>query len=113
MARESVLFIPDINKWRKWELNIIEEIAKVNYAFVDATSHDNEEIPDRNIEEVPYSFIIESMELFQSLPLSEKQKIHFIHFNHTNAVIDTTSQQAEFVLKQGYRIAQVYDAIEL
>ena len=33
----SALFIPDINKWSLWEKNIVEEVKKVDYAFIDAT----------------------------------------------------------------------------
>ncbi len=30
---KSALFIPDIDKWDKWNKNIVEEIKKVDYAF--------------------------------------------------------------------------------
>ena len=33
----SALFIPDIDKWEKWELDIVTEVEKVDYAFLDAT----------------------------------------------------------------------------
>lgn len=34
---KTALFIPDIDKWNKWNRDIIEEVKKVNYAFVDAS----------------------------------------------------------------------------
>lgn len=34
---KKALFIPDIDKWQKWERNIIEEVKKVDYAFLDAS----------------------------------------------------------------------------
>ena len=34
---KSALFIPDINKWSLWEKNIVEEVKRVDYAFLDAT----------------------------------------------------------------------------
>lgn len=102
---KSVLFIPDIDKWEKWERSIIEEIEKVDYAFVDGTFYDAAEINYRNIAEIPHPFIIESMTILDNLPDTEKQKIYFIHFNHTNPVLDLESARAKEVIAAGYRIA--------
>jgi pyrroloquinoline quinone biosynthesis protein B len=32
-SKKSVLFIPDIDKWSRWERNIIQQVKKVDYAF--------------------------------------------------------------------------------
>lgn len=102
---KKVLFIPDINKWDIWNKSIIDEIKNVDYAFIDATFYDGEEINTRNISEIPHPFITESMELFKDLPQSEKNKIYFIHFNHTNPVLDTNSEQTKGIISKGYNIA--------
>lgn len=102
---KSVLFIPDIDKWSKWAHSIKAEIAKVDYAFLDGTFYDGEEINTRDISEIPHPFVIESMELFKSLSLEEKNKIHFIHFNHTNPLLVKDSKQSVRVLKEGFNIA--------
>ena len=34
---KSLIFIPDIDKWEKWETDITQLIEKVDYAFLDAT----------------------------------------------------------------------------
>lgn len=110
---KSVLFIPDIDKWEKWETSITEAISEVDYAFIDATFYDGEEINNRDISEIPHPFIIESMELFKDLPLSEKQKIYFIHFNHTNPVIDSESAACKRILENGFNIAQINTVLKL
>ncbi|MCB9284654.1 MAG: MBL fold metallo-hydrolase [Lewinellaceae bacterium] len=100
----SVLFIPDIDKWEKWDRDIIEAIKKVDVAFLDGTFYQDGELPGRNMNEIPHPFIQESMELFKDLPASEKSKIHFIHFNHTNPVIfDAGAREA--IEKKGYHCA--------
>ena len=109
---KKVLFIPDIDKWNKWEKDIIKEIKAVDYAFLDATFYSGKEINNRNIKEIPHPFIIESMELFKDLPLKEKNKIHFIHFNHTNPVLNNSIERKE-VEKKGFRIAKKDDVIKL
>lgn len=110
---KSALFIPDIDKWEKWGKDIIQEVSKVDYAFLDGTFYDGEEINNRDIAEIPHPFIIESMEKFKDLPTSEKNKIYFIHFNHTNPVINIESEQAKKVIANGFNIAQIYDQFKL
>ena len=104
-AKKSILFIPDIDKWSRWERDIVTEIKNVDLAFLDATFFDGDEINTRNIGEIPHPFVVESIDLFQSLPNSEKSKIHFIHFNHTNGLLIKDSNQQKKVLENGFNIA--------
>jgi len=103
---KKALFIPDIDKWEKWKTDIREAIAKVDYAFVDGTFYDGAEIANRDISTIPHPFIIESMKLFGDLPAAEKKKIYFIHFNHTNPVINEGSPQHRQVIQAGFNIAK-------
>lgn len=106
-------FIPDIDKWDKWKTSIIDAVAEVDYAFLDASFYDAKEINNRDISEIPHPFVIETMGLFDNLPKSERNKIHFIHFNHTNPLLDSGSQQSKKVIAQGFHIARKNDIIEL
>ncbi len=110
---KSALFIPDIDKWEKWNKNIIEEIKKVDYAFLDATFYSGKEIDTRDISQIPHPFIIESLEMFKELSKKEKNKIILIHFNHTNPVINPDSDETKNVLNQGFRIGKINDVFEL
>lgn len=110
---KSVLFIPDIDKWSKWKKHIVAEITEVDYAFLDATFYDGQEINNRDISEIPHPFVVESMALFESLPSEEKNKIHFIHLNHTNPLLNASSKQSQAVLQNGYRIARLGNSFRL
>lgn len=110
---KSALFIPDIDKWDKWDKNIVEEIKKVDYAFLDATFYSGEEISARDISGIPHPFVIESLERFKGLSPNEKSKIIFIHFNHTNPLIDINSEEAKNVLQQGFRVGQIAEVFKL
>ncbi len=103
---KKALFIPDIDKWQKWSTDIMDVIRDVDYAFVDGTFFDGEEINYRDISEIPHPFIIESMACFKDLPGAEKNKIHFIHFNHTNPVLRDSSAQSREVRARGFHIAR-------
>ncbi len=102
---KKALFIPDIDKWNKWERNIIDYIKEVDVAFLDATFFKNGEI-DRDMNEVPHPFVEESMQLFNDLSDKDKAKIYFIHFNHTNPLLIDGSEAQETVLKKGFNIAK-------
>ena len=110
---KTLLFIPDIDKWEKWDKDIREEIKSVDYAFIDATFFDAEEIDYRDISEIPHPFVIESMETFNDFSKSERNKVYFIHFNHTNPLLNPDSHQTKRVLQEGFQIAREGMAIKL
>lgn len=103
---KTALFIPDINKWSLWNKSITAEIQSVDYAFIDATFYDNTEINYRNLSEIPHPFVIESMETFRSLSTNDKNKIYFIHLNHSNPLVDPNSKASMEVESHGYHIAR-------
>ena len=109
----KVLFIPDIDKWEKWDADIIKAIAGVDYAFIDGTFFDGEEISNRDISGIPHPFIIESLNLFKELPPSEKDKIWFIHLNHTNPALDPESKQSKVISKNGFHVARINQTFNL
>jgi pyrroloquinoline quinone biosynthesis protein B len=104
---KKVLFIPDIDKWEKWRTNIVSLIKEVDYALIDGTFFSAAEVNNRNIAEIPHPLVQESMELFDSLPAKEKEKIIFIHFNHTNPLLDEASKEAKLVKSKGFKIAKI------
>ena len=110
---KKVLFIPDIDRWEKWDTSIVSVLSRVDYAFIDGTFYDGEEINSRNISEIPHPFIVESMTLFKQLPASEKKKVYFIHFNHTNPVLNLKSKQYKNVIENGFNIASIGQTIKL
>jgi len=110
---KTALFLPDIDKWEKWEIDVVALIKKVDYAFVDATFYNGEEINNRDISEIPHPFMIESMKKFKWLSKEEKAKVIFIHFNHTNPVLKEDSEATEAVLNNGFSIARRNDIFEL
>ncbi len=103
--KKSLVFIPDIDKWEQWNTNIIELIKKVDYAFLDGTFYENGEL-NRDMSEIPHPFVKESIELFSKLPLYDKQKVHFIHMNHTNPLLLEGSVAQKEVEQKGFNVAK-------
>ena len=112
-SKKKILFIPDIDKWEKWGRNIIDEIKKVDVALIDGTFYANDELPGRNMSEVPHPFVEESMQKFSALPATEKAKIRFIHFNHTNPLLKKESAEKNNVKAKGFGVTEEGMVIEL
>jgi pyrroloquinoline quinone biosynthesis protein B len=109
---KSALFIPDINKWSLWKKNIVEEVKKVDYAFLDATFFKEGEI-NRPMSEVPHPFIVETVDLFKNESLTTKNKVIFIHFNHTNPALQPNSKERNELTLLGYKFATEGERFEL
>jgi pyrroloquinoline quinone biosynthesis protein B len=108
--QKKVLFIPDIDKWSKWQRDIIKEVGMVDDALLDATFYQNGEIPNRNMSEIPHPFMEETIRLFEKSV--EKSKIKFIHFNHTNPCLRQTPAR-QSVINQGFSICEEGEIIQL
>jgi len=106
---KSFFYLPDIDKWEKWDRSIEEYINETDYSFLDGTFYNALELPGRNMSEIPHPFIIESMERWKDLPLIEKNKIHFIHLNHTNPLLQKNHPYRKQLLLSGYNIAKMGD----
>lgn len=92
----KVLFIPDIDQWQKWSMNIREVVESVDEAFLDGTFASADEIPGRSIADIPHPLMPDTRELLRGV----KARVWFIHINHTNKQLD-----APDVARQGTEIA--------
>ncbi|MFD1614288.1 MBL fold metallo-hydrolase [Gelatiniphilus marinus] len=102
---KSALFIPDIDKWNVWKRDIIEEVKKVDYAFLDASFFKAGEL-DRDMSKIPHPFTTETTTLFENESIETKNKIHFIHFNHTNPTIKDSHRLKDSIQNLGFRFAK-------
>jgi pyrroloquinoline quinone biosynthesis protein B len=109
----SAVYISDIDKWDRWDESIVEVLSRVSAAYLDGTFYAEGEIPGRNMADIPHPFIEESMRLFRSLPPEEKAKVHFIHFNHTNPVLDPDGDARRRVEEAGYHITEQLETFDL
>jgi len=104
--RATALYLPDIDKWSRWEKRIEDVLATVDHALVDATFFDGNELPGRDMAEIPHPFIVETMTRLETLPVAEKRKLIFIHMNHTNPALEPDSEASASIEAAGFRIAR-------
>lgn len=109
----KVLWLPDIDKWERWDRRIEDLIASVDVAFLDGTFFDADELPGRAMSEVPHPFISESLIRFAALPAKERAKVVFVHLNHTNPAATPGSAAQRQIEKAGMRVAREGERLPL
>jgi pyrroloquinoline quinone biosynthesis protein B len=109
---KKIVFIPDIDKWQKWNQNLAEVVVANDMVLIDGTFYEDGEIA-RPMSEVPHPFITETMALLKSLPVIERKKVLFIHLNHTNPALQPRSKARQQVIKNGFGIARQQQIIKL
>jgi pyrroloquinoline quinone biosynthesis protein B len=101
---KKYLFIPDIDKWEKWNRNIVDQVKSVDLAFLDATFYSADELPGRDIKEIPHPLVTETLNLFKGKP--ELSKVIFIHLNHSNKLLWDADALKQFFDDGFYRAIQ-------
>jgi pyrroloquinoline quinone biosynthesis protein B len=110
---KSAVFIPDIDKWESWDMDIRDIIRDVDYALLDATFFADGELPGRDMSAIKHPFVSESMALFKDLTDEEKSRVIFIHLNHSNPLLIEGSKERAIVEEQGFRVADEGMRLEL
>lgn len=111
--RRKVVFIPDIDKWELWERRIETVIESADVVLLDATFYADGEIPGRPMKDIPHPFIEETMQRLAKLPANERNKVYFIHLNHTNPALVIGSEAQQAIERKGFHVAQQGQRIEL
>ena len=110
---KSLAFIPDIDKWEKWHGSIFQLALNTDILLLDGTFYSQNEIPHRNMAEIPHPFIIESMETLSELNSENRSKVHFIHFNHSNPAIKDNSPAYHTIKSKRFNLAREGDRFNL
>ena len=101
----TVLYIPDIDKWERWDVSLEAALGDVQVAYLDGTFFAEGEIDRRDASEIPHPLIRETMERLASLPDAERAKVRFIHLNHTNPALDPASEASRAIRAAGFQVA--------
>lgn len=113
-ARWSILYLPDIDGWEEMKARhpdftleeLVRKVGPDGLVFIDATFWDDNELPGRDMREIPHPRVTATMDLLQGLPAQERAKVRFIHYNHTNPIRDPESAASREVIARGFGIAR-------
>jgi pyrroloquinoline quinone biosynthesis protein B len=80
-----LLWLPDIDKWEKWDRRIEDVVRTVDVAFLDGTFFSADEIPGRSIADIPHPLVPETVSRLSGR--AGAASIFFVHLNHTNRLL--------------------------
>ena len=103
---KTALFIPDIDKWEKWNRDLSQLAKEFDFLLIDATFYDSKEI-NRDISEIPHPLVTETIDLLSGLNIENRSKVYFIHMNHTNMMLNPDSKLSKLVTSKGFNIARL------
>ena len=103
---KKALFIPDIDKWEKWDRDLSQLAKEFDFLLIDATFYDSKEI-NRDISEIPHPLVTETIDLLSGLNTENRSKVYFIHMNHTNMMLDPNSELSKLITSKGFNIARL------
>ena len=112
--QKSVLFMPDIDSWDELDdagVSIEKLIASVDVAYIDATFYSGKELPGRNMQKIPHPTISHSMTRFAAQDAAFKNRIRFLHMNHSNPAQIKDSAEYQQVHALGFNIAQENETV--
>lgn len=101
-TQRSVLYIPDIDKWERWERSLEDEVGRVDLALLDGSFYSADELPGRSLAEIPHPLISETLTRLRIRP-ALRARVLFIHLNHTNRLLWDPELQRD---EEGPRVAK-------
>jgi len=100
----KVLWLPDIDKWEKWDRKIEEMAADEDLvSFLDGTFFTADEIPGRPIADIPHPLVLETVARFGGK--RPAGQVFFVHLNHTNRLLWDAAAESGLE-KSGFRVAK-------
>ena len=105
-STHSMLYLPDIDSWEAWKVDINELIVENDILLLDGTFYDKFELQNRDVTTIPHPSIRNTMKRFSVLDKIDRKKVYFTHLNHTNNVLRPESTERSDVIKKGFQIAQ-------
>ena len=100
----SLLWLPDIDSWEKWDRPIVRVLGGVAIAYLDGTFYSADEIPGRSISEILHPLVPHSVSLI-SAKGKPRATIFFVHLNHTNRLLWDRQTRVD-LKKQGFFVAK-------
>ena len=74
--------------------------------FLDGTFFTKNEITNRDVSKIPHPEILDTMDRLSNFSDADKKKVHFIHFNHTNGILNEDHKIYNEVLAKGFSLSK-------
>jgi pyrroloquinoline quinone biosynthesis protein B len=88
----------ECNTIREWFLKL-----KIDYALIDGTFWDKNELGGRDMTEIPHPTIVETLNRLGKRVKNDVE-IFFFHLNHTNPALNTSSKETSVINGLGWKV---------
>ncbi|HIC88804.1 MAG TPA: pyrroloquinoline quinone biosynthesis protein PqqB [Anaerolineae bacterium] len=92
----QLFYSPDIDGWDRWERNLRDFIAEMDVALLDATFFSSDELPGREMSDVPHPLATDTAERLVGVDCD----VRLIHLNHTNPLL-APGLERDWLAKRG------------
>ena len=96
----SLFYCPDIDRWQQWPQDLSEFLSQVNIALLDGTFFSQDELPNRNMAEVPHPLVRDTVAAIAGT----KCAVRFIHLNHSNP-LNREGAERDWLRSRGFDVA--------
>jgi pyrroloquinoline quinone biosynthesis protein B len=100
----SLLYLPDIDQWSRWERDVADVVSTVDVALLDGSFYSADEVPGRAVEDIPHPLIPDSMRRLADV--TRRTRVIFTHLNNSNPALDLDGPEARAVRAAGFGIAR-------
>jgi pyrroloquinoline quinone biosynthesis protein B len=102
--RRTVLYVPDTDAWERWAPPLIERLRGVDVAILDGTFDSLDELPGRDLSEVPHPLVTRTLDLLQPQVDAGTLTVLFTHMNHSNPVLEPESAARRELERRGFHV---------
>jgi len=103
---KKVLYIPDIDRWDDWSVDIVEAVKEADICLLDGTFFSEKDLSQigRDFREIPHPVITNTINRLQSVV--SQSDIYFTHMNHNNPAIAPDSAARKYIEERGFKVAE-------
>jgi pyrroloquinoline quinone biosynthesis protein B len=101
-----LLWLPDIDRWERWDRAIEDVLDEVDYAFLDATFHSPAELPGRNLDEIPHPLVTATVDRIERRTPRPRAQVFLVHLNHSNGLLGPDPAPRRAVESAGIEVAE-------
>jgi pyrroloquinoline quinone biosynthesis protein B len=109
----AVLYVPDVDKWERWNRRLADEVAAVDIALLDGTFYSPDELPDRDVTKIKHPLITATMDLLEPLVKAGKVRVWFTHLNHSNPAFEKNGAARRAIEARGFRVVEEGEEVGL
>jgi len=102
----TVLYVPDTEPWRTWEVGLIDVIERegVDVLLVDGSFYSPDELPGRPVASIGHPLMTDTMDVLQPLVDAGTLEVLFTHLNHSNPALVPTSDARAEISRRGFGV---------